>query len=142
MGIWLTNPADFTPGIAASFSHPLGLGDQRFRYRNSHRLQMLRIRKSRIDLSQRPERTDHQPGAHQQHQRHGHLTDDQQIPRAMLFPAHAHRPARIWQRAAAAWTGMLKSRNQSEEQSRKHRKNERKRQRSRIYGDFIQARQS
>ena len=50
-------------------------------------------REARLHGSQRQKRADHQPGAHQQHERERHLHDDQRVARAVPLAALARRAA-------------------------------------------------
>ena len=102
---------------------------------------MRRIRKARFDRAQSVERTNHQAGADQQHQRHRHLPDDQQIARAMAFFAHTGVASRTPQFERHLRPGIFQRRNQAEQQTRNHGKNECEYQRSRIQRNFLQPRQ-
>ena len=82
VGSRVVNAADATPGMAASLSRMSllhahhALPDRRRRSRGIETLNVCTCsgsHESRLDAAQRLETADHQPGAHQQHQRQRHL---------------------------------------------------------------------
>ncbi len=66
--------------------------DQRGWNRDAHRLELLGLGEPRLNGAQRLERANHQPRAHQQHQRHRDLGHDQEVACPMTFSALARGP--------------------------------------------------
>jgi len=100
MGISLTNPADFTPGMAASLSRiPFCIRVTRSGSATNEPGMEIAGAASAGDpqipdpRSEGFECANHQACGDKQHQRHRHLADDQQISRAMPFPASSDRPS-------------------------------------------------
>ena len=99
---------DATPGTAAILSMIAWCirSDRRFLLdlrawnRQPQRLHFVGPHESRVHVSQRLERPDHQPRADEKHERQRDLRDDERVARAMAFPARARGPPAAAKRGA------------------------------------------
>jgi hypothetical protein len=102
-------------------------------------LQLFRLRKPRLDAAQRLECANHQPRAHQQHQRQCHLGHDQDVACPMSFPALARRAVPSAKTHGEPRPGVLQRRYQPEHEAGEQRNSQGETKRPRVDGDFAQS---
>ncbi len=94
-----------------------GIGHLRIRNRNPQRQDCFRRGEAGLHLFERPEGPDHQSGADQQHQRHGHLRDHENAPGSVPFPSVARVAAAFAQARSQLPARVLEGRYDAEENS-------------------------
>src|SRR6266478_718086 len=111
---------------------------QRRRGMDGERDDVMRI-KSRIDSPELQQRASHKARADEQHEGHGHLTDDKGRLRARAVPGN--RAPTVFQRLADIWRGALQRGRQPEKDSGENRNGESEQEHASIKADFFSARQ-
>ena len=106
--------------------------------RDPDRLQLIGV-ESWLDAAERKERANHQPRAHEQHERQRHLRDDQCVTRLQALAAVAGAAA-AREHPGESSSRVLERRNQSEQNPRQDRDKQGEREDAGINRDLLQAR--
>ena len=139
------DPGDLVQDVLLHPCDALGGGSLSLRDRDTHRLDVIRIGKSRLDASQRLEASNHEAGGDEQHDRQRDLHEHERVLRSMLSTTLAQRSSvtagRSLQCLRPSYSGVLQDRQEPEQQGRQERHAKREGQNEWIDRDLRETRE-
>ncbi len=139
------DPGDLIQDVLLHPCDALGLGGLPFRDGDTHRLDVIRVRKSRLDAPQRLEASNHEAGSDEQHDRQRDLYEHERVLRSMLSTTWAQcstvTSCRSLKRLGPSYSGVFQDRQEPEEQGRQERDTKREGQNEWIDRDLRETRE-